>query len=548
MFPAKKIITITIFILALQAVTLFYFVFNHIGSALRQLLPVIWSCFLILLSIIIIPFLRRNIRQSDKSNKNEQLFSHLLNAAPDATIVINEQGQIQMTNRQAENLFGYKSTELIGQPVEILIPAEWRQKHFHHRQEYMSSARVREMGSGLELKALQKTGNKFPVEISLSPIQTDDGMLISAAIRDISKRKNEEEKLKKSEKNFQLLVGSVKDYAIFLIDTEGKVNTWNSGAEHIKGYTAEEITGQPIDIFYTAEDRHNEIPAYNLKKARENGRYESEGWRLRKDGTAFYADVLITALFDSDGNLYGYAKVTKDITERKQLENELKKANSELEAFTYSVSHDLRAPLRGIIGFTTILEEEYGPRLDEEAMRITGVIKDNTIKMGHLIDGLLAFSRMNKQELIKVPVQTTKLVNSVIQEVMGQYKGLEVEWELGELGNANADINSIRQVWINLISNAVKYSAHKKPAIISITSKEEEGQLCFSVKDNGVGFDDRYKHKLFKVFQRLHDETDFEGTGIGLALAEKIITKHGGKVWASGQLNKGACFSFSLPL
>lgn len=226
---------------------------------------------------------------------------------------------------------------------------------------------------------------------------------------------------------------------------------------------------------------------------------------------------------------------------------QLELVNKELEAFSYSVSHDLRAPLRAIIGFAAILEEDYSGKLDDEAKRITGVIKNNTLKMGHLIDDLLAFSRIRKQDIIKTNIPTTKMANEVMLELLSANKNLHIKWVVHEMPDIKGDFNAMRQVWINLVSNAVKYSAKNEQPHIEIGADIIEGETAFFVKDNGVGFDEKYKDKLFKVFQRLHNADEFEGTGVGLAIIEKIISKHGGKVWAEAEVNKGACFYFSLP-
>jgi signal transduction histidine kinase len=234
----------------------------------------------------------------------------------------------------------------------------------------------------------------------------------------------------------------------------------------------------------------------------------------------------------------------KKVTERTiQLET----LNKELEAFTYSISHDLRAPLRGIIGFTAILEEEYASKLDDEAKRITSIIKKNTLKMGRLIDGLLTFSRMERQDIAKMEIHTNEMVKEVIDSLQQQNTGQHIDWVLHNMPDIKGDINMIQQVWVNLISNAIKYSAKKEHPRIEIGSFIQNGQTAFFIKDNGVGFDEKYRDKLFKVFQRLHSVDEFEGTGIGLALVEKIISKHGGKVWAAGETDKGAGFYFSVP-
>lgn len=225
---------------------------------------------------------------------------------------------------------------------------------------------------------------------------------------------------------------------------------------------------------------------------------------------------------------------------------ELKKVNEELEAFSYSVSHDLRAPLRAIVGFSAILEEEYSSKLDDEAKRITGVIRSNTIKMGSLIDDLLTFSRMGRHELVKNNVNSLAMVKEIINGLQNNDTA-KVEWVIHPMKDILADANMIRQVWINLISNAVKYSGNSPHPKIQIGSFEHENKTVFFIEDNGVGFDQKYENKLFKVFQRLHGSDEFEGTGIGLAIVEKIISKHGGTVWAEAELNKGASFYFSLP-
>jgi PAS domain S-box-containing protein len=383
---------------------------------------------------------------------------------------------------------------------------------------------------------------------------------------------------------FQLLVSSVKDYAIFMIDKEGHVSSWNSGAENLKGYTAKEIIGQSIDIFYTQADIQQDIPTRNLALALQNGHLETKGWRVRKDGSVFYANVVFTPLVDENGIFCGFAKIIKDITERKKAESdmnalnagweqrihertdalgklnaelqgnvgkrteELLAANQEMEAFTYSVSHDLRAPLRGIIGFTTILEEDHGSQLNDEARRITSIIKKNTLKMGCLIDDLLTFSRMGKQDIVKTAIDTRGMVDEVISTLLSNPTHNQIQWEVEDLPAVCGDFNTIRQVWVNLISNAIKYSGKGETPRITIGSFVREEQLSFFVKDNGVGFNNRYKHKLFKVFQRLHSADQFEGTGVGLALVAKIIAKHDGKVWAEGEEGKNACFYFSLPV
>ncbi len=227
---------------------------------------------------------------------------------------------------------------------------------------------------------------------------------------------------------------------------------------------------------------------------------------------------------------------------------QLETVNKELEGFSYSVSHDLRAPLRAIIGFASILEEEYANRLDDEGKRITSIIKKNTVKMGRLIDDLLEFSQMGRHDGTKTTINMERMVNDVKDAMAIQSDIRRVSWTIGDLPNVNGNASMIRQVWVNLIANAIKYSCKNEAPVIEIGAMRKESEYVYYVDDNGVGFDQQYSEKLFKVFQRLHSPEEFEGTGVGLALVQKIVTREGGSVWAESQVGKGACFYFSLPI
>jgi signal transduction histidine kinase len=226
---------------------------------------------------------------------------------------------------------------------------------------------------------------------------------------------------------------------------------------------------------------------------------------------------------------------------------EIHQLNKELESYTYSVSHDLRAPLRSIDGYSQILKEDYYDKLDDEGKRVIGVIMNNAKRMGNLIDDLLDFSRMGRKEIHKSEMDVDDLVRTVIDELTEPRNGKNADIRVLPLGHVKGDINMMRQVWLNLISNAIKYSGLREDPKIEIGSYMENGAHCFYVKDNGVGFNMDYKDKLFGVFQRLHKVNEFEGTGVGLALVKRIVTRHGGTIWAEAKVNEGATFYFSLP-
>jgi light-regulated signal transduction histidine kinase (bacteriophytochrome) len=231
----------------------------------------------------------------------------------------------------------------------------------------------------------------------------------------------------------------------------------------------------------------------------------------------------------------------------KRLNQQCQESNRELEAFCYSVSHDLRSPLRSIASFAQILLQDYGSKLDDEGKRIMGVIQLETGRMGRLVDGLLSFSRLGRQPLRKSVVDVTALVNSVLEKLLAGHAGRKPEVELKALPPAHADEALMRQVFASLLSNAIKFTAHREVPRIEISGQSDSEQTVYYVKDNGVGFEARHANKLFGVFHRLHGQEEFEGAGVGLALVQRIIQRHGGRIWAESVVNEGATFHFALP-
>ena len=258
--------------------------------------------------------------------ESEQRFRLVVEAAPNAMVMIDRAGKIVMVNTQAERVFGYSRAELVGQPVEMLVPERFRSHHPELRKTFFADPQPRPMGAGRDLYGLKKDGSEFPVEIGLNPIETDEGTMVLSAIVDITARKAAELALRESEQRYSVLVDGVTDYAIYMVDPNGIVTNWNRGAQRIKGYRTEEIVGQHFSCFYTEEDRAANVPQQSLEIAARDGRYEAEAWRVRKDGSRFLADVVIDALKDDSGRLIGFAKITRDVTERVQAARELEEA------------------------------------------------------------------------------------------------------------------------------------------------------------------------------------------------------------------------------
>jgi PAS domain S-box-containing protein len=376
---------------------------------------------------------------------------------------------------------------------------------------------------------------------------------VAAIYLNVTARKQAESAVRQREsllqagERFRLLISAVKDYAIFMLDETGRVASWNAGAERIKGYAAEEIIGQHFSVFYSAQDLLSGKPARELDVATAEGRYEEESWRVRKDGSRFAASVVITAVRDPSGKLIGFAKVTRDITERLAAEAALKLANQELEAFSYSVAHDLRAPLRGMNGFAQVLLDTYRDQFDAEGRDCLEEIRLNARKMGELIDALLGLSRVARSELKSERIDFSALVRVAARELAAAEPERKIELSV-EAGLAlDADPRLLRTLLDNLLGNAWKFTRKQSFARIEVGRSEIEGAPTFFVRDNGAGFEMAFSGKLFAPFQRLHTTSEFPGTGIGLATVQRIVRRHGGRIWAEGELGRGATFYFTLP-
>jgi len=365
---------------------------------------------------------------------------------------------------------------------------------------------------------------------------------------ELERSKARVEELQKEEKErFRVLIEAVKDYAILVLDPDGRVATWNSGAERLKGYRRDEIVGQHFSCFYPADAIAQGKPERELQVAASEGRVEDEGWRVRKDGSRFWANVSITALRDEQGRLLGFGMVARDMTERRRVEEELTRSNAALEAFSYSVAHDLRAPLRAMDGFSQALFEDYGSLFPAEAKGLFDVILQSTKRMGQMIEGLLSFSRLGQKNLDLAVVDSAELARSVVEELRAGKTGLNAEVIWNDLPTIRVDRTLMRQVLANLIGNALKFSRDRPNPRVEIGARTTDGEVVFQIRDNGAGFDPRYADKLFGVFQRLHAATEFEGTGVGLALVRRIVERHHGRVWAESQPGAGATFYFTFP-
>ena len=591
-----------------------------------------------------------------------------------AIFLLDREGRITTWNAGAERIIGYRADEIIGRHISCVYAGGEadREKVQAELRTALEKGQFEEDGWHV-----RKDQTRFWANDVVTPLFDPQGAHIgfSRITRDLTERKHAEEMLIASESRFRMLVDNAREYAIFLLDPEGLIKTWNAGAERIKGYQAEEIIGRHISCVYPGGDADREKVQAQLEIALENGQFEGDGWRVRKDQTRFWGNDVVTPLFDQKGAHIGFSRITRDISERKRAEEEvdrfftlsldllcilgtdgyfkrlnpawettlgytdaelravpfinfvhaddrpatlamdamlsagqpvgpfenrfrckdgsyrwmlwksagsgdrkliyaaacditerkaaensiadlnrasqlrnmeLEAANKELEAFSYSVSHDLRTPLRSLDGFSLALMEDYGDKLDGEGQENLHRIRAASQRMGQLIDDLMNLSRVTRVEMSREKVDVSKMARDVAEEVRLSEPGRAVEFVIADNLFANTDARLLRIVLTNLLSNAWKFTGKRSLARIEFGSSVENGTDSYFVRDNGAGFNMLYAQKLFGAFQRLHGATEFPGTGIGLAIVQRIVHRYGGRVWAEAKLDGGATFHFTL--
>jgi PAS domain S-box-containing protein len=379
-----------------------------------------------------------------------------------------------------------------------------------------------------------------------------------------AKRKEAEEALRKSEERYRSLVDNLRDCSICNLDPSGTIISWNEASERLEGYKSEEVLGQHYSVFFQEADRKTK-PSLFLKKAAAQGEISEELWQKRKDETGYWSHLLLFPLCDASGQITGFTRMSHDLSGPKkfqeqvealqkeydgrlaQLAAQYKDAIKELESFSYSVSHDLRAPVRHIDGFTEILQRAAQKELSADSRGILQVIGESSRLMGKMIDGLLVFSRLSRNELVPEKVDVNELVRILTRELELAHPTRKIAWSVQNLPTLEADAATLRQLFSYLMANAVKFTQPRTAARIEIGGEQTETEQIFFVRDNGVGFNPEYTHKLFGIFQRLHGTSEFEGLGVGLACAKRLTTRLGGRVWAQGKEGEGACFYFSIP-
>lgn len=372
--------------------------------------------------------------------------------------------------------------------------------------------------------------------------------------KQINERAQTENALKTSELRYHQLLEAVIDYAIISLDKDGLVETWNRGAERLMGYSAQEVTGHPITAFFAQDDPSNNVAEELLNRVRKEGRADHTGWYLRKDKSRYWADVIMTALYDHYGNIQGFTYVTRDTTERKLFEEQLQKqaeelaeSNTELEQFAYVASHDLQEPLRMISSYTQLLARRYKGRLDKDADDFINYAVEGSTRMQALINDLLQYSRITTSKRPFILTDCNQILEQSVNNLNIAIKESDTKLTHGPLPSLTVDATQIGQVFQNLISNAIKFRNKQSPEI-NITANRNGFFWHFVVADNGIGIDPQYAERIFQLFQRLHGRQEYPGTGIGLTICKKIIEKHGGMISVGKSSQGGTAFTFTLPV
>lgn len=516
--------------------------------------------------------LLRDVTEKKKAEldlrKSEEQYRLMVDAVKDyAIFMLDPTGHIVTWNEGAKKLKGYSANEIIGKHFSTFYTAEDLETKKPERELKIAIETGKYEEEGWRVK---KNGSVFWANIVITSLFNEQNNLIgfSKVTRDLTWRKEAVDSLKESEERYRSLVEQVIDYGIFLMDEKGRIISWNEGAKKLKGYTADEIIGKYFSIFYPEEDIMNGKPAMELRVAKAEGKYEEEGWRKRKDGSLFWASVVITAVYNTNGILIGFSKVTRDLTERKEAErvlresyelyrslseelkttnNELTYANGELEQFTSIVSHDLQEPIRTIKSFLLLTEQKLSQGQYENLGAYIGKSINAANRMRELIQNLLHYSQLSKDAVAMKEVDVSELIGRALQNLKSTIDSCRAQVTIEtEVDVVYGDGVQLVQLIQNLVGNALKFTASDVPRVRIRCERERDGNVRFAVTDNGIGIPKEDINKVFEIFRRLNTAREYPGTGIGLAICKKIVDRHGGRIWPESTPGKGTTFYFTL--
>jgi PAS domain S-box-containing protein len=499
----------------------------------------------------------RNIsaRKSDEKHlaQMESKYRGLLEAAPDAMVVVNQSGDIVLLNLQAEKQFGYRRDELLGQKVTNIIPEGFAERLIADDLRSAEDALAQQIGTGIELIARRKDGSEFPIEIMLSPLESAEGTLVTAAIRNISVRKDAEKHVAQMEGRYRGLLEAAPD-AMVVVNQGGDIVLLNLQTEKQFGYRRDELLGQKVTNIIPVGFAERLI-ADGLRSA-EDALAQQIGTGIeligrRKDGSEFPIELMLSPLASTEGTLVTAA--IRDISVRKkaavvlmQKVEELNRSNEELGQFAYIASHDLQEPLRMVASYTQLLSRRYKGKLDGDADEFIAFAVDGASRMQRLIQDLLAFSRVGTKGKDLLEISSEDALKQAVINLRGAIEESGAVVTHDPLPTVLADEMQLIQLFQNLVGNAIKYQRPGVPRVHISATSNGETKWNFAVKDNGLGIDAQYFERIFGLFQRLHKRDEFAGTGIGLAICKKIVERHGGSIAVESQLGQGSTFRFAL--
>jgi PAS domain S-box-containing protein len=524
--------------------------------------------------------------KNEALRESEEKYHNMVAEVSDyAIILLDRHGKILDWNKGAEKLKGYSSGEIVGKNFRLFYAKSDKDQKLPER----LLAEAEKRGSVIhEGWRIRKDGKRFWGNVTITALHDQKGRVIgfSKVTRDLTERKIAEDKvgnlieelrqandqLRESEQQYQKMISEVQDYAIILLDTEGNIQNWNNGAQLIKGYAPKEIVGKNFRIFYCKEDRAKQLPEQLIAEAALSGKVTHEGWRLRKDGTKFWGSVVITALHNSARQVIGFSKVTRDLTERKAYEDSLKasaaqldlknksleRLNGELASFTNVASHDLKEPIRKIRIFAKKIKDLLNDQTQVDGY--ADKIIDSSLRMQHLIEALLSFSQATEGSGQMEDVNLNEIVATVKSDLEILITEKKASVQTNKLPVVKGIPHQMHQVFLNLISNALKFSKPDEAPVISIEARRIKGPdipgeipdggnryYQISVKDNGIGFEAQHSSKIFNAFYRLHTKEAYNGTGLGLAIVKKIIQNHNGLITTDSEPGRGSVFNIYLP-
>ncbi len=496
-------------------------------------------------------------QSEEKVRRSQEQLAGIIGSAMDAIITVDDGQRIVLFNAAAERMFLFVAEDAIGQPLDRFIPERFRAAHKAHVENFgKTNITRRSMESLGGLFALRADGEEFPIEASISQIVAEGKKFFTVILRDVTERKRSEEVLKEQARILDLA-------PVLIRDVSGRIMMWNTGAEQMYGWTGAEALDQTAHVLLKTEFPR---PIEEIKaRLYARGHWEGELVHTRRDGGRLVVASRWVLHKDERGAPSAVLEVNNDITERRRAEEEVRRlnteleqrvadrtaqlqaANKELEAFSYSVSHDLRAPLRHINGFSQALLEDCSDNLDELGKSYLQEIRAASQEMAQLIDDVLQLARVTRAEMHREPVDLSKVAHEIAGDLRKTHPDRVVTLHIQNGLVAQGDKRLLKIALTNLIANAWKFTAKQPQPEISFALELSNGETVYVVRDNGAGFDMAYADKLFGAFQRLHTAGEFEGTGVGLATVQRIINRHGGQVWAHGSTNQGAAFYFKLP-